>query len=666
MDSCNIFINLLLTITLCFFTLPAGAQIVYLYTYCPNSTTYPVNSIYDRNLNSLLSSLSSNSTQKNGFYNTTAGQDPSNTAYGLYLCRGDVAMDVCQDCVVTASKEIVRKCPRNNESVIYYDECMLRYSNKSFFSQVQYRPWLPILNTQNVSEVERFMRLLEKTMNDTAARAANDQSGSGKKFATGEVNFTSFQSLYTLVQCTPDLSAQACNSCLHEAIARLPSCCEGKRGGRSIFPSCNVIYELYQFYRVEATAPAPSPVPVLLPPAPRSRGKSQISTGTIIAIVVPTVISVLAFAIGCCLLVRKSRKKFNTTLEDQSVGGDISTIESLQFDFGVIEAATNKFSYDNKLGEGGFGVVYKGILPNGQEIAVKRLSLYSGQGLEQFKNEVVLVSKLQHRNLVRLLGFCVEGEEKILIYEFVPNKSLDYFLFDPEKQGLLDWSRRYKILGGIARGILYLHEDSRLRIIHRDLKTSNILLDADLNSKISDFGMAKILGVDQTQDNTNRIVGTYGYLSPEYAMHGQYSLKSDIYSFGVIVLEIISGKKISSFDQSDDAEDLLSYAWKHWSKGTALQFMDEALMDSYSKNEVIRCLQLGLLCVQENPAKRPTMGTIVLMLDSYSVALPMPQKPAFFLHSGTNQWKELGPNQTASKSMPCSVDEASITEVYPR
>ncbi|KAG8634404.1 hypothetical protein MANES_17G029600v8 [Manihot esculenta] len=665
MDSFNIFINLLLTIVLCFFNLLDGADIVYLYTYCPKATISPVNSIYDKNINSLVSSLSSNSTQKNGFYNATAGQDPSTKVYGLYLCRGDVAQDVCQDCVATASKEIIRRCPRNNESIIYYDECMLRYSNESFFSQVQYRPWLRMWNTQNVSEVERFMKLLEKTMNDTAARAANDRSGSGKMFSTGEVNFTSFQSLYTLVQCTWDLSAQACNSCLHEAIARLPRCCDGKQGGRTIFPSCNVRYELYRFYRVEATAPAPSPVPVLLPPAPKPRGKSRISTGTIIAVVAPIVVSVLLFAIGCCFLVRKSRKKFSPTQEDRN-GDEISTVESLQFDFGVIEAATNKFSQENKLGEGGFGVVYKGILPSGQEIAVKRLSLYSGQGLEEFKNEVVVVAKLQHRNLVRLLGFCVEGEEKMLIYEFVPNKSLDYFLFDPEKQGLLDWSRRYKILGGIARGILYLHEDSRLRIIHRDLKTSNILLDAEMNSKISDFGMARILGVDQTQDNTNRIVGTYGYLSPEYAIHGRYSLKSDIYSFGVIVLEIISGKKISSFDQSDDAEDLLSCAWKHWSEGTALQFLDKNLIDSYSKNEVMRCIQLGLLCVQENPAERPTMGTIVLMLDSYSVTLPMPQKPAFFLHSETNQWKELGSHQTTSKSMPYSVDEASITEVQPR
>ncbi|KAF5474703.1 hypothetical protein F2P56_006578 [Juglans regia] len=200
------------------------------------------------------------------------------------------------------------------------------------------------------------------------------------------------------------------------------------------------------------------------------------------------------------------------------IAKEIATADCLQFDFGTIEAATNKFSNDKKLGSGGFGEVYKATLPTGQEIAVKRLWRSSGQGVDRFKNEVVLAAKLQHKNLTALLGFCLEGEEKILIYEFLPNKGLDYFLYDPERQGQLDWSRRYKIIVGIARGILYLHEDSRLRIIHRDLKASNILLDGDMNPKISDFGMAKIFGVDQTQGKTRRIAGTFGYMSPEYAM----------------------------------------------------------------------------------------------------------------------------------------------------
>lgn len=238
-------------------------------------------------------------------------------------------------------------------------------------------------------------------------------------------------------------------------------------------------------------------------------------------------------------------KRNNKTLKEMNIVdlSEILTAESLQYDFSTIEAATNYFSMENKIGVGGFGDVYKGVLGNGQEIAVKRLSRRSSQGAQEFKNEVVLVAKLQHRNLVRLLGFCLEREEKILIYEFVSNKSLDYFLFDMKKQTTLDWSVRDKIIKGIVRGLIYLHEDSRPRIIHRDLKASNILLDKDMNPKISDFGMARIFGVDQIEGSTNIIVGTYGYMSPEYAMHGQFSVKSDVFSFGVLLLEIISGKK---------------------------------------------------------------------------------------------------------------------------
>ncbi|KAJ9563281.1 hypothetical protein OSB04_008441 [Centaurea solstitialis] len=241
---------------------------------------------------------------------------------------------------------------------------------------------------------------------------------------------------------------------------------------------------------------------------------------------------------------------------------EIVTEQSLQIDFKTIEAATRNFHEDNKVGEGGFGGVYEGVLPNGRKIVVKRLSKGSGQGAQEFKNEVMLLAKLQHRNLVRLLGFCLEAEEKILIYEYVPNKSLDYFLFDPTKQGQLDWTTRCKIIGGIARGMLYLHEDSRLRIIHRDLKASNILLDEEMNAKISDFGMAGIFCVNQTQARTNRIAGTFGYMSPEYAMHGKFSMQSDVFSFGVLVLEIISGKRNNEFCPVGFSGDLLCYVRK--------------------------------------------------------------------------------------------------------
>ncbi|KAL5578003.1 hypothetical protein UlMin_019702, partial [Ulmus minor] len=334
---------------------------------------------------------------------------------------------------------------------------------------------------------------------------------------------------------------------------------------------------------------------------------------------------------------------------------------SLQFDLTTVATATNNFAEDFKLGEGGFGEVYKGILPDGQEIAVKRLSKSSKQGEQEFKNEVALVFKLQHRNLVRLLGFCLEKGETLLIYEFVPNKSLDYFLFDAEKKELLDWSIRCKIIGGILRGILYLHEDSRLRVIHRDLKASNVLLDGDMNPKIADFGMARMFGIDQDEGNTRRIVGTYGYMAPEYAMEGLYSVKSDVFSFGVLLLEILSGRKNSRFNLTEFAPSLLAYAWKLWNEGKGLELMESCLKDSCPPNEFMRYIHIGLLCVQEDPYSRPIMSSIIRMLESDNMSLSKPDRPAFFVGRFANQR-----NHQELYDQRCSDNGLTITVFCPR
>ncbi|XP_030444085.1 G-type lectin S-receptor-like serine/threonine-protein kinase CES101 isoform X2 [Syzygium oleosum] len=299
------------------------------------------------------------------------------------------------------------------------------------------------------------------------------------------------------------------------------------------------------------------------------------------------------------------------------------------FTFSSIEVATDYFAPRNKLGEGGFGPVYKGQLPEGLEIAVKRLSKMSRQGLEEFKNKVTLISKLQHRNLVRLLGCCIEGEESILIYEYMPNKSLDSFIFDPAKRVLLDWRKRVGIIEGIAQGILYLHKYSRLRIIHRDLKTSNILLDSNMNPKISDFGMARIFGENETRAKTIRVVGTCGYMSPEYAMDGLFSEMSDVFAFGIILLEIVSGEKNIAFFECDHSLNLPGKAWNLWKEGKCTEFVDGTLATSCPENSVERLVQLGLLCVQERPTYRPTMSDVVSMLNNETIPLHLPREPAF-------------------------------------
>ncbi|KAF9672231.1 hypothetical protein SADUNF_Sadunf11G0019100 [Salix dunnii] len=364
-------------------------------------------------------------------------------------------------------------------------------------------------------------------------------------------------------------------------------------------------------------------------PAAKNTRKSNVShEKPMLAILVPSIASFwLLISISAYLWIKKRAKKVNEV--------NSNSIELEYFKLSTITAATNNFSPANKLGQGGFGSVYKGLLANGQQVAVKRLSRSSGQGTEEFKNEVMVIAKLQHRNLVKLLGYCIHNEEEMLIYEHLPNKSLDSFLFDETRRLLLDWRKRFDIIVGIARGILYLHQDSRLRIIHRDLKCSNILLDAEMNPKISDFGMAKIFEGNQTEDRTRRVVGTHGYMSPEYVVFGKFSVKSDVFSFGVMLLEIVSGKKNNRFYQQNPPLTLIGYVWELWRQDKALEIVDPSLNQLYHPREALKCIQIGLLCVQEDAMDRPSMLAVVLMLSS-ETEIPSPKQPAFLFRESHN------------------------------
>ncbi|XP_071705882.1 G-type lectin S-receptor-like serine/threonine-protein kinase At4g27290 isoform X2 [Rutidosis leptorrhynchoides] len=327
--------------------------------------------------------------------------------------------------------------------------------------------------------------------------------------------------------------------------------------------------------------------------------------------------------------------------------------ELSSFSLSKISKATNYFADDMKLGEGGFGPVYKGVLDDGREIAVKRLSKTSSQGIVEFKNEVKFIAKLQHRNLVKLLGYCIQGDGSMLVYEYMPNESLEKFIFDQTRSSKLNWSDRFHIIHGIARGLLYLHQDSRFKIVHRDLKASNILLDAEMNPRISDFGLARMFKEHENQANTNNIVGTLGYISPEYAVLGTFSEKSDVFSFGVLVLEIVSGKKNRGFTREKESNNLLALAWRLYQEGKAVELVSADMLDSCVVSEVVRTIHIGLLCVQNYASDRPTMSSVHLMFDQNG-ALPPPKQPAFF---GISSLPII---------QPISINDVTLTSLEPR
>ncbi|XP_019452503.1 PREDICTED: cysteine-rich receptor-like protein kinase 25 [Lupinus angustifolius] len=637
------------------------------FPHCSTNNTYAPNSTYDTNLKTLLSWLSSNATHTIQIYNTTIAESNtlSNTIYGLFMCRIGDAVPDCRDCVINSTKVITKLCPMSKEAIIWSDNCFMRYSDHYFFTTVEESPKHCAMNENDyVGQVEHFNSILWDTLNAVRNLTANPSFGT-MKYGYKSVDITANQTLYAMGYCIPYLSSENCSLCLSDAIAEIPtSCCKGKTGGRVIYPSCGIRFESYPFYQLPSGSlltPTPKLGPFASLPFPGKRKHSV----TVTAVVVPIILLVVVLCLACSWFLSRRQRKSHEAILKESFGNEVTTLESLWFDLSEIESATNKFAKENMIGKGGFGEVYKGVLSNGKEIAVKRLLRNSQQGAREFKNEVLAIAQLQHRNLVKLQGFCLDGKEKMLVYEYVPNKSLDYFLFDPQKRRELNWCERYKIIGGIARGILYLHEDSRLKIIHRDLKPSNILLDGDMNPKISDFGMARIVAADNIAENTQRIVGTYGYMSPEYVMRGQFSVKSDVFSFGIMLLEIISGKRKGFSSESEHVDGIRKYAQTKWRCETPLELLDPKLEGCYSESEVIKCIQIGLLCVEEDHNDRPTMAKVVSYLNSSSLDLPLPTEQPFFINGKEEEIMSRKMLESATYSHYESRNEMTI-EFYPR
>ncbi|TVU38674.1 hypothetical protein EJB05_12058, partial [Eragrostis curvula] len=483
------------TILIVFFLAPpASAQP---WQVCGDSgDDFTQNSTYQSNLALLSTTLPRNASSPALFAAGKVGTSP-NTVYALTLCRGDANASSCAACAAVAFQDAQQLCAYSKTVTIYYDLCYLRFSDRNFLAgddnDERYFP-----KSENVSApAAAFDAAVAALLNATADGAAAD---SARRFATAEVAAGgSVPAVYALAQCTPDMSPAGCRSCLASVIGMAPKYFSGSPSGRFIGVRCNYQYELYQFFSgtplLQLPAPA-SPPPVAAPPVQVPVNSTPPASGG-----VPS------------QSVASLSRKSDTYVHQNRIGlnGEM--------------CATDNFHEKNKLGEGGFGTVYRGRLPDGQDIAVKKLSRSSRQGLNQLHNEVQVLAELQHKKLVRLLG---------------------------------------------------------------------------------------------------------GYMAPEYALSRNVSPKIDVFSYGILVLEIITGRKNGSSDESNKAVNLLTDVWNCWIKGKALQLINQSSLDGHSRSKVLRCIHIGLLCVQEHPDDRPSISSVVIMLTRSRMKLQPPRQPAFF------------------------------------
>ncbi|XP_015965072.1 cysteine-rich receptor-like protein kinase 3 [Arachis duranensis] len=538
------------------------------------------------------------------------------TVYAFSECMKDLSKPDCDVCFSESKTKILRCSPFQRGTIggrLFLDGCYMRYDHKNFF------------NDSSVSGEDKTVCGTKDFGGDRSVYKANAMElvrnlslEAQKKnnvwfFHAGSVNHRNV-SVYGLAQCWKFVNESGCKTCLDEAVTRIESCAS-KEEGRVLSVGCYLRYSNDKFYNDNSSN-------VVVPFGKQGHSNLPLivaaSSSSLALLLI--VVTVTFFVRMNILKQRRERRKFGALLETVNQS-------KLNMSYEVLEQATNYFNDSNKLGEGGTGSVYKGVLPDGKIVAIKRLSFITTQWADHFFNEVNLISGIQHKNLVKLLGCSITGPESLLVYEYVPNGSLsDHFCVRKKSEGL-NWEVRHKILLGTAEGLAYLHEESQMRIIHRDIKLGNVLLDENFTPKIADFGLVRLFPEDNSHLSTT-IAGTLGYMAPEYVILGKLTEKADVYSFGVLAIEIVSGKKIRSIVQNSIS--LLHEVWSLYETKKLCEIVDLSLEGNYPAEEACKLLKIGLLCAQASPELRPSMSQVVKMIkDNNQEQISEPTQPPF-------------------------------------
>ncbi|KAL8133859.1 hypothetical protein AgCh_009066 [Apium graveolens] len=531
---------------------------------------------------------------ENKHFATAQQARSSDPVYGMVQCRNYLSSRDCVACF-DAAVSLIRNCSAANGARVIYDGCFLRYESNSFYDQTTLPGNVGLCGNRTVSQATDFGTAVSGLLADLQI-ATPKISGF---FATSTRQIGgSVGAVYAVAQCAETLSKTGCLDCLTVANSNLKTC-PPEADGRAVDAGCFLRYSDTPFFPDNQTTN--------ITPFLRSGNSSNK------AIIIGSIAGGVGLVLIAILLLWYTILRNKKATQRGNMLGATELQGPTTYSYKDLKLATENFSEETKLGKGGYGEVYKGTLKNGDIVAVKKLALDSSIAEATFESEVRLISNVHHRNLIRLLGCCTKGPLLLLVIEYMANSSLDKFLYG-EKRGTLRWKQRFDIIFGTARGLAYLHEQFHVRIIHRDIKSSNILLDDDFQPKIADFGLARLLPENQSHVST-KFVGTLGYTAPEYAVHGQLSEKVDTYSFGIVVLEIISGRRCNDVEATN--EYLLEDAWRMYENNMYLDLIDETLdPNEYRVEDVKKCIEIGLLCTQSPVSSRPTMSEVVVMLIS--------------------------------------------------